>query len=318
MGISISCILDIGLDIFSMKRKYEFLAKINKWKPDTKEEHRNENDIASENYTIIKLLGIGKYGTVYLCQNNTTFDFVAIKCININADKNQQRYAFAELTSLTKLKNKHKCIINYIDSFQTKKNIYFVIEYLENSCELFEKIIDLGSFKEKDAKSIMNNLLSCIKTIHSYGIIHNDLKPENILISKKNGKFIIKLIDFGLSKYDQNFAKTKKLKTYYAKDGTSYYIAPEVLKKKYTKTCDLWSCGVIMYILLCGSPPFGGDNDYIIFHKIKNNDVTFSHKVWKNISNEAIDLIKQLLNKDGINRITAEDALNHKWFDLIM
>ena len=98
----------------------------------------------------------------------------------------------------------------------------------------------------------MNNLLSCIKTIHSYGIIHNDLKPENILISKKNGKFIIKLIDFGLSKYDDNFAKTKELKTYYTKDGSAYYIAPEVIRKKYTRTCDLWSCGVICYILLTG------------------------------------------------------------------
>lgn len=320
MGLSISCIINIGLDIISMKRKYEYknLSKVNKWNAITYQEQRNQKDIASENYTIKQPLGTGYYGIVYLCQNNITHEEVAIKCIKKNNDKNHQRYTIAELSSLIKLKDKHECIIKYIDSFQSSKNIYFVIEYVKNSCELFDKIIDIEYFLEYDARIIMSKLLSCIKTIHSYGIIHNDLKPENILISKKNGKFIVKVIDFGLSKYDQNFAKTNELKTYHTKDGTPFYIAPEVLNKKYTRTCDLWSCGVIMYILLCGSPPFTGNDDSVIFQKIKTQDVTFSHKVWKIISDEAIDLIKQLLNRDSINRISAEDALNHKWFDLIM
>lgn len=317
MGLSISCFIKTATNIFSISNRSDYtnIVKTRTWTPNTNQEKRNQYDINSEHYNIIKKIGIGHYGVVYLCQNKNTDEFVAIKSIKIT--KNQKKYLINELKCLTILKDKHECIIKYIDSFQSRKNIYFVCEYIKNSCELYYEILNNKYFLESDAKIIMNKLLSCINTIHKFGIIHNDLKPENILISKKKGIFIIKLIDFGLSKYDHTYTETNKLKTYHTNDGTPYYIAPEVLNKKYTRTCDLWSCGVIMYILLCGYPPFNGQNNYEILEKIKTHDILFDNKIWENVSNEAICLIKHLLNRDSINRITAESALNHEWFNNI-
>lgn len=143
---------------------------------------------------------------------------------------------------------------------------------------------------------------------HELNIVHRDLKPENVLIDKELNN-TLKIIDFGTSievQDGENLTNTH---------GTSYYIAPEVLNKKYNKKCDVWSVGVILYILLSGKPPFDGNNDQEITDNVKIGTFTMKDKIWKNISNEAKTLIKSMLTFDPANRPSARESLKHKWFE---
>ena len=157
----------------------------------------------------------------------------------------------------------------------------------------------------------MRQLLSAVAYCHDKGVIHRDLKPENILIENSEEKdkeyFHIKIIDFGTCE----ILKKKKLTE---QIGTSFYIAPEVLKNGYNEKCDLWSCGVILYILLCGSPPFYGKNEKEIFQKILDGNVNFKHKIWNKISDDAKNLVIKLLQVDPSQRLSAAEALEDEWF----
>jgi calcium-dependent protein kinase len=146
--------------------------------------------------------------------------------------------------------------------------------------------------------------LKAINHCHSLKIAHRDIKPENILLGE-NGS--VKLIDFGLSKQ----VKSKKMNTIV---GTPYYIAPEVLKGNYNVKCDIWSLGVIMYILLSGYLPFGGTGAAEVFEKVQAGEYSFSQKEWKKVSDEAMDLISKMLQVDTKKRYTAEQCLKHEWF----
>jgi calcium-dependent protein kinase len=217
-----------------------------------------------------------------------------------------------EITILKELD--HPNILKVYECFTHKKNI-FIINELCTGGELFDKIIEVKNLTEKVAAVIMRQLLSAVAFCHSHGVIHRDLKPENILIEtqqeKNNEYFHIKVIDFGTCEMLQ---RNKMLKE---QIGTSFYIAPEVLTNSYNEKCDLWSCGVILYILLCGSPPFYGACEEEIFNKIISCDYSFTQSVWMNISKEAKSLIKQLLELDPHKRLNAKDALLHPWFTLV-
>jgi len=154
----------------------------------------------------------------------------------------------------------------------------------------------------------MYSLLRCLKYLDENGIMHRDLKPENLLLEEHKNYEQVKLIDFGTAK------------RYASKDipitqmvGTPYYIAPEVIKKSYDEKCDLWSAGVIMFIILSGQPPFGGRNEQQIMNNVQYGKFNFNNKVWANVSPDAKDLISNLLERDVAKRFSAEDALNHKW-----
>lgn len=142
-------------------------------------------------------------------------------------------------------------------------------------------------------------------------IAHRDLKPENFLFDGTNDDSEIKVIDFGLSKicYTKNVGKIERLKT---RAGTPYYISPEVLAGNYDKSCDLWSAGCILYILLCGYPPFYGDDDQEILRSVQKGKYDFEGEEWDEISKEAKSLIKALIAKPE-KRLTAQEALDHKW-----
>ena len=158
----------------------------------------------------------------------------------------------------------------------------------------------------------MFQIFSAINYCHNMNIIHRDLKPENILIVDRNKNNFprIKICDFGTSKMVEKGAVQRKLV------GSSYYIAPEVIKKNYNEKCDIWSCGVIMYILLSGRPPFGGDDDREIMENVKKGKYDLESSPFNKVSKNAIDLIQKLLVMDVNKRITAQEALNHPWFKL--
>jgi calcium-dependent protein kinase len=140
--------------------------------------------------------------------------------------------------------------------------------------------------------------------------VHRDLKPENLLLDKDEANPKIKIIDFGTSQvFDPTTSMSQKF-------GTPYYIAPEVLKKNYTEKCDVWSIGVILYILLCGYPPFNGANDKQIIEAVLRGKYTLDEPEWEDISEEAKDLVRKMLEYDPAKRISAAEALQHKWIKL--
>lgn len=167
-------------------------------------------------------------------------------------DEDETRMLFNEINILRELD--HPNIVKMYEFFEDEKRYYIVTEICKGG-ELFDEIIARGKFTEKDAAVLMKQVLSCVNYCHKNHIVHRDLKPENILLEQNKDFDQIKIIDFGTSLlFDSAKSLDEKL-------GTPYYIAPEVLNKKYNEKCDIWSCGVIVYILLSGMPPFNGQSD---------------------------------------------------------
>lgn len=163
----------------------------------------------------------------------------------------------------------HPHIVKIFEYFENDRFIFIVMELMEKG-ELFDKIQEEHHFSEDKAVKIMKNILEGVNYLHKKNIVHRDLKPENILFTK-NG--VLKIVDFGTSKF---FTK-KVMKTTH---GTPYYIAPEVLKEKYDEKCDIWSCGVILYILLCGFPPFNGKDDEEIMNNVRKGTFNFNYRAF--------------------------------------
>ena len=200
-----------------------------------------------------------------------------------------------------------------IFEFYKKKDEYDLItEYCEGG-ELYQEIIDNGPFSESYTSYVIYQILLAINYCHKMHILHRDLKPENILISGRNEDNFpqIKICDFGTSKIFEKGKVNKRV------IGSSYYIAPEVLQKEYNEKCDLWSCGVILYIMLVGQPPFGGQNDAEVIKNVKKGEYKIEGAQFSKISKNAIDLIKKLLELSPNKRIDAETALNHQWFKVM-
>ena len=265
-------------------------------------------DSLNNNYIIVGELGSGSYGTVKKVKHKKLGEYRAMKIISKKSESSQN-----EVDILRKIS--HPNIVNIFEIYEDSKKYYIMMEICEGG-ELFEAISQQGSFSEGDCANIMKSLLSAVNYLHGKNIVHRDLKPENIMLTKnlqkmKNKKYEIKLIDFGTAKQFEPHQKLNKFV------GTSYYIAPEVLKENYNEKCDIWSCGVILYILLCGYPPFNGNSNVDIYHNIQNNPPYFNGEEWKDITKEAIDLIKCMLNKTPNKRFSAEQCLNHKWFKLL-
>ena len=197
-----------------------------------------------------------------------------------------------------------------IFEFYSSKESYSIVTELCQGGELFQEIIDRGPFNETYSAYVMLQILSAINYCHGMKIVHRDLKPENILIVERDssGRPRVKIADFGTSKMFEKGAVQRKLV------GSSYYIAPEVLKKHYDEKCDIWSCGVIMYILLSGRPPFGGDSDKEIMDKVAKGEYDLESSPFDTLSSSGKDLINKLLIMDPKKRISAQEALSHPWF----
>ena len=267
----------------------------------------NKNNI-HEKYEVLKQLGSGAYSVVYEAVHRITKDHRCIKKIQKqNFTKEEEESIMNEIQILREID--HPNILNIVEFFQNEKNIFLVMEQLDGG-ELFDRIIEQKKMTEKQAQDIIKQILSAVAYLHSRKIIHRDLKPENLMFESKKPDCPIKIIDFGTSR---KFKPAQKLK---AKMGTAYYIAPEVLNKNYDEKCDVWSCGVILYVLLCGYPPFNGKNDEIIFRKIKEGKFVFQKEDWQGVSPEAQDLITKMLTVDPSQRLSAEQALSHPWLKL--
>lgn len=202
----------------------------------------------------------------------------------------------------------HPNIIRLYETFEDDQNVYLVMELCEGG-ELFDRIITEGTFSEKAAAAYVRQILSALFYLHNRGVCHRDIKPENFLLGSKHPDAQLKLIDFGLSARFSNNGFMR------SKSGTPYYVAPEVLAGKYTEKCDIWSVGVLTYILLCGYPPFNGRTDKDILAQVRRGYVKFPEPEWLDISENAKNFVQQLLDFNPNNRLSAEAALEHAWIN---
>ena len=273
----------------------------------------------AKKYLKIKDISNGTYSKIYLVQNKTDFkvycckEILKCKVADLSKFKN-------EINVLSKVD--HPNIIRLYEIFEDERYISLIMEFCQGG-ELFQKINELAekdqSFSEKEAVKIFKQLMSAVSYCHSQGICHRDLKPENILFLTKDPNSPIKIIDFGLSKI---FGEIKPImkgnkvekNIMSLRVGTAYYMSPEVLQGNYDNKCDIWACGVILYIMLCGYPPFDGDTENDILKAISKKKFFFPEEEWKSISDDAKDLIKHMIC-DPDKRYNAEMVLNHPWIE---
>ena len=267
------------------------------------------NEINPEKiYIKTQLLGSGAFGEVWLVHHKDLDRDFAMKMIKKRKNKsNNEKEILNEIAILKTLD--HPKILKVIDFYSTPKKYYIITEYCPEG-ELFNEIIKIGKFDEGHAAFIINQILKAITYCHKMNIIHRDIKPENIMITnrEKNGCLQVKLIDFGTAKI---FEKGQEENRYV---GSSYYMAPEIIKRKYDEKCDLWSIGVVLYILLTGRPPFDGNDDDEIIENVKKGVFDKWSYPFPLLSEQAKDLIFKLLQYDPKKRISAEQALEHPWF----
>jgi calcium-dependent protein kinase len=257
----------------------------------------------TKDYTFGKSLGSGSFGTVRQAVHKQTGQLRAVKILK-KSEQDEEKL-FLEVDILAKLS--HPNIMQIYEFYDDNTNFYIISEFCSGG-ELFDCISEKGIFTEKEASSILKQILSAICYSHQNNIVHRDLKPENILLDDKTNNPIIKLIDWGGARY---FIKNKKMSKI---SGTPYYIAPEVLNETYDEKCDVWSAGVILYILLCGYPPFNGETDTEIMKAVKKGSFDYPPEEWNTISKEAKDLVSKMLTYDPKQRYSALQCLAHLWF----
>ncbi|CAN4079629.1 unnamed protein product [Withania somnifera] len=199
----------------------------------------------------------------------------------------------------------HINLVKFYDSYEDHNNVYIVMELCEGG-ELLDRILSRGGkYTEDDAKAVMIQILKFVAFCHLQGVVHRDLKPENFLFTSKEENAQLKAIDFGLSDFVKPDERLNDIV------GSAYYVAPEVLHRSYSTEADVWSIGVIAYILLCGSRPFWARTESGIFRSVLKADISF--EACPTLSSEAKDFVKRLLNKDPRKRMTAAQALGHPW-----
>lgn len=281
-----------------------------------------------------KVLGRGHYGVVRKCRHRETGEECAVKSIS-KRRISRPEVLKREISILRTVR--HANIITIRDVFEDAHHVFIVTELCTGG-ELFDRIIQKtnskeGHYSEHDAAKIIKQVLDAIAYCHQKNICHRDLKPENFLFETSESNARLKIIDFGLARIAETAGDSEKGSSSTSEEskcdmpelplavqmhtrvGTPYYIAPEVLMRSYTKACDLWSIGVITYILLCGYPPFNGDSDVAIFERVKQglSPRSFPKEDWDGISTAAKDFIKKLLCLNPIERMTAVNALEDPW-----
>ncbi|GMI76971.1 calcium-dependent protein kinase 28 [Hibiscus trionum] len=260
-------------------------------------------------YTIGKLLGHGQFGYTYVAIDKANGDRVAVKKI----EKNKMVLPAAvedvkrEVKILEALKG-HENVVQFYNAFEDDSYVYIVMELCEGG-ELLDRILaKKGSrYSEKDAAVVVRQMLKVAAECHLHGLVHRDMKPENFLFKSTKEDSLLKATDFGLSDF------IRPGKRFHDIVGSAYYVAPEVLKRRSGPESDVWSIGVITYILLCGKRPFWDKTEDGIFKEVLKNKPDFRRKPWPTISNSAKDFVKKLLVKDPHARLTAAQALSHPW-----
>ena len=264
-------------------------------------------DINNDYYILPKIIGKGHYGIVHECIHRATRQVLAVKSIEkckIGRLDHLQR----EIYLLANINHDH--IMKMVDCYEDAECVHLITEKYTGG-ELFDKIIENastnGCFSERKTASIIKSLLEPVPYLHDNDIVHRDIKPENILFENDQEDAAIKLIDFGLSRRHGKGEAPMSNPV-----GTAYYMSPELLNGKYDRSCDIWSIGIVTYILLAGYPPYNGATDEMIQESTRRGKLHFSD-TWMYKSDDAMNFVKCLLRRDPKKRFTAKEALKHPW-----
>ncbi|KAA8547501.1 hypothetical protein F0562_003930 [Nyssa sinensis] len=262
-----------------------------------------------KNYTIGKLLGHGQFGYTYVATDKSKGDRVAVK--RIEKKKMVLPIAVEDVKREVKILQAltgHENVVQFYNAFEDDSSVYIVMELCEGG-ELLDRILAKkdSRYTEKDAAIVVRQMLKVAAECHLHGLVHRDMKPENFLFKSPKEDSPLKATDFGLSDFIRPGKKFQDIV------GSAYYVAPEVLKRRSGPESDVWSIGVITYILLCGRRPFWDKTEDGIFKEVLRNRPDFRRKPWPSISNSGKDFVKKLLVKDPRARLTAAQALSHPW-----
>nr|XP_021336481.1 calcium/calmodulin-dependent protein kinase type II subunit gamma isoform X41 [Danio rerio] len=261
----------------------------------------------TDEYQLYEELGKGAFSVVRRCVKKSTGQEYAAKIINtkkLSARDHQKLEREARICRLLK----HPNIVRLHDSI-AEEGFHYLVFDLVTGGELFEDIVAREYYSESDASHCINQILESVSHIHQHDIVHRDLKPENLLLASKMKGAAVKLADFGLAIEVQGDQQA-----WFGFAGTPGYLSPEVLRKDpYGKPVDIWACGVILYILLVGYPPFWDEDQHKLYQQIKAGAYDFPSPEWDTVTPEAKNLINQMLTINPAKRITADQALKHPW-----
>ncbi|XP_012066379.1 calcium-dependent protein kinase 24 [Jatropha curcas] len=260
-----------------------------------------------EKYRFGKELGRGEFGITYQCFEVETEKTYACKTISkaklkTEIDVEDVRREVEIMRHLPK----HPNIVSFKEAYEDRDAVYLVMELCEGG-ELFDRIVTKGHYTERAAAMVTKTILEIVKVCHEHGVIHRDLKPENFLFADTRENAPLKAIDFGLSIFFQPGQRFSEIV------GSPYYMAPEVLRRNYGPQVDVWSAGVILYILLCGVPPFWAETEEGIAHAIVGGRLDFSRDPWPRVSKDAKDLVGNMLDQNPYSRFTVQEVLAHPW-----
>uniref|UniRef100_A0A8C2WWU0 calcium/calmodulin-dependent protein kinase n=1 Tax=Cyclopterus lumpus TaxID=8103 RepID=A0A8C2WWU0_CYCLU len=261
----------------------------------------------TDEYQLYEELGKGAFSVVRRCMKISTGQEYAAKIINtkkLSARDHQKLEREARICRLLK----HANIVRLHDSI-SEEGFHYLVFDLVTGGELFEDIVAREYYSEADASHCIQQILEAVLHCHQMGVVHRDLKPENLLLASKLKGAAVKLADFGLAIEVQGDQQA-----WFGFAGTPGYLSPEVLRKDaYGKPVDMWACGVILYILLVGYPPFWDEDQHRLYQQIKAGAYDFPSPEWDTVTPEAKDLINKMLTINPAKRVTATDALKHPW-----
>ncbi|XAR68536.1 Non-specific serine/threonine protein kinase [Bertholletia excelsa] len=260
-----------------------------------------------QRYDLSKELGRGEFGVTYMCKDKSSGEVFACKSISkkklrTNVDIEDVRREVEIMKHLPS----HPNIVSFKGAYEDDSAVHLVMELCEGG-ELFDRIVERGHYTERAAAVVTRTIVEVIQVCHKHGVMHRDLKPENFLFSDKSETAPVKAIDFGLSVFFKPGERFSEIV------GSPYYMAPEVLKRDYGPEVDVWSAGVILYILLCGVPPFWAETEQGVARAIIRSAIDFKRDPWPKVSRNAKDLVKKMLEPDPSKRLTVEQVLNHPW-----
>jgi len=268
----------------------------------------------TDDYILTELLGEGAFSKVYLAESKVDKGgFAAVKVINkeeLCADEDKMFLVEKEIEIMSQLD--HPNIVKLYEVYVNPEEVCLVME-LAKGGEVFDKLLEYGSLGEHESAKLVAEVLEAVKYLHSMGIVHRDLKPENILFYDNKAGSKVMVTDFGLSDYEEELSIDS------AVCGTATYLSPEVIRRTCsTRAQDMWSLGVICYIMLCGYPPFfrdtkEGADDTVLLKHIARGKYKFHNNFWDDISLDAKEFVRGLMNVDPETRLTSEEALEHPW-----
>ncbi|KAL1814116.1 hypothetical protein ACET3Z_024181 [Daucus carota] len=258
-------------------------------------------------YTIGKKLGQGQFGTTHLCTEKATGTLYACKTIPKKKLICKEDYedVWREIQIMHHL-SEHPNVVLIKGTYEDPLFVHIVMELCAGG-ELFDRIVMKGQYSEREAAKLLKTIVGVVEACHSLGVMHRDLKPENFLFLSTDEDAALKATDFGLSVF------YKPGETFCDVVGSPYYVAPEVLQKHYGPESDVWSAGVILYILLSGVPPFWAETEMGIFRQILQAKLDFESEPWPSISDSAKDLIRKMLDRNPKKRLSAHEVLCHPW-----